>query len=157
MRVYRICDTLYAHAPFSGEGGRYSAGRWHSLGTRIAYASLEQGTAMLEVLMNVGRDTSLAAERTLIVATIPEQHVATLPETDWPPDWAADIHSEATRALGDAWVKSCDSLALIVPSSAAAPPPLNVLINPAHPASDEIVIERAEAFDFNARLGPRRV
>ena len=84
VRVYRICDALYAHAPFSGEGGLYRAGRWHSHGTRIAYASLEQGTAMLEVLMNVGRETLLAAERTLIVATLPDAHVTTLPTPSGP-------------------------------------------------------------------------
>jgi len=157
VRVYRICDTLYAHDPFSGEGGRYSAGRWHSLGTRIAYASLEQGTAMLEVLMNVGLDTVLAAERTLVVATLPDAEVMTLDERDWPLDWAADLHPDTTRALGDDWVRSGDSLALVVPSSASAPPPFNVLINPAHPAIDQLVIERADTFDFNARLGAARV
>ena len=58
--------------------------------------------------------------------------------------------------MGDAWVSSRDSLALVVPSSASVPPPFNVLINPAHPAIEALVIERAETFDFNARLESAR-
>ena len=71
MRLYRICDTEFAHDPFSGTGGLYVPGRWHTRGTRIVYASLEQGTAMLEVLMNVRPEQLRAVPRSLVIADIP--------------------------------------------------------------------------------------
>ena len=153
MRLYRICDTEFAHDPFSGLGGLYVPGRWHTRGTRIAYASPEQGTAMLEVLMNVLPEQLRAVPRSLVIAEIPDELVVALPRSRWPPRWAADVHDEATRAIGDVWVREAPSLGLLVPSAAASPPPFNVLVNPGHPEIAALRIERTEPIDFNARLG----
>ena len=102
--------------------------------------------------MNLGHEPLLEAERSLVVAMIPDELVVELPIAEWPADWAADIHCDATRDLGDQWVREAPSLGLIVPSAALSPPPSNVLINPAHPEFGRLVIERIDALTFNARL-----
>ena len=156
MRIYRICDAAWAHEPFSGNGGLYRAGRWRILGTRVAYASPEQGTAMLEVVMNVAREALLVDARALVVATLPDELVAELDPALWPSGWDGDVHSDATRTLGDEWVRSRSSVGLIVPSSAGTPPSFNVLVNPEQPDADRIRIGRTTPFALSARPGAQR-
>ena len=82
--------------------------------------------------------------------------VAELDPGLWPSGWDRDVHSDATRTLGDKWARSRSSVGLIVPSSAGTPPSFNVLVNPEHPDAGRIQIERTTPFAFNARLGTER-
>jgi RES domain-containing protein len=70
-----------------------------------------------------------------------------------PNDWASrETH---TQTLGDAWLKECTELILVVPSvimPIAAAPDRNVLINHRHPSSDRITITAVTPFTFDPRL-----
>ena len=163
MRIYRICDAAWAHEPFSGNGGLYRAGRWHSLGTRLAYASAEQGTAMLEALTNVARESLLVVARALVVETVPvttapvtivpDDLVVELDRRAWPNGWDADVHPAATRELGGARARGRTALGPIVPSSTGDPPSFDALIDPEPPRAGRIEIGRTTPFAVDARLG----
>ena len=61
-----------------------------------------------------------------------EDDLLTLPEEHWPDSWSADGGSQDARRLGDGWLKSNKSLALLVPS-VFTKHEKNCLINPNHP------------------------
>ena len=152
MLIYRVCRTRYADRPFDGAGGRHVPGRWHHVGTEIAYASESASTAALEVLMNVQTQAAAREARSLIVAEIPDDEVLDLPEADWPPGWDGVLYTPATQTLGTDWIRGMTSLGLRVPSTAHQPRSPNVLINPAHPSFDRLRRISTEPFVFNPRL-----
>ena len=58
------------------------------------------------------------------------------------PDWRDEMRS---REIGEAWVESGRSLALVVPSFVAPPWGRNVLVNPVHPEFGRVAVaERVE-------------
>ena len=152
MRIYRICQSVYVHEPFSGEGGRYGSGRWHRQGVRIAYASTEHGTAALEVLVNTRTASAFDVEHSLVVATIPDELVERLPIDLLPADWNAPLYGSGTQALGERWLRERSSLALLVPSATLGPAPMNVLLNPDHPDVGQLAVERVVPHAFDERL-----
>lgn len=69
---------------------------------------------------------------------------------DLPADWRARPSSADARAVGDVWLEQGASAALLVPS-VLVPQERTVLLNPAHPAFDEIRIGPATPSRFDAR------
>ncbi len=141
MDVYRIAYRMYAKDPLDGEGSFLYGGRWSSPGTRMAYTSTTLTLAMAEFLAHVNIDdfdpdtppTLVYVRATILDAdalTI-DQIGARLPE-GWDDIPAPAVDSE----LGDAWVRSGSSLALLVPSVHVPieVPENNVLVNPLHAA-----------------------
>ena len=152
MRIYRICQSAYAHEPFSGEGGRYGSGRWHRQGVRIVYASTEQGTAALEVLVNTRTASALDVEHSLVVARLPDELVARLPEDLLPSGWNAPLYGSGRQEIGERWLRERSSLALLVPSATLGPAPMNVPVNPIHPEIGALVVERVVPHAFDERF-----
>jgi RES domain-containing protein len=67
------------------------------------------------------------------------------------PSHLAGIPSDQSSVLGDAWLASQSSLALIVPSR-VIPLERNVLLNPRHPAMADVKVTVTEPFVFDDRL-----
>lgn len=161
MQVWRICRARFAADAFSGEGARRFGGRWNSRGVSMVYASSSLALAAIELFVHLDpnqQPDDLVYVSATLPAGEPRRRVAEkdLPANWWLSDNLAGL--EATRTLGDAWVRAGDSLALEVPS-AAMRPERNVLINPAHEAAKELVVAQPEPFVFDARMftqrGPR--
>ena len=150
MRVWRLTKTRYATAAFDGEGARSYGARWNSPGTRVAYASSNSALAVLEVLVHLTGGGSLSGY-SLIGATIPDSLVADLAPSQLPPDWNASPVPTSAQAVGDEWISSESSLALLVPSVIVADG-FNVLINPAHTDFAQLEIDLIEPYDFDPRL-----
>lgn len=154
MRVWRICRAQFAAEAFSGEGARRFGGRWNSRGVPMVYASSSLALAAIELFVHLDPNQQ-PDDLVYVSATLPAgEPRRSVEEKDLPAAWwLTESHHglEATRALGDAWAKSGDSLALEVPS-AALRPERNVLINPAHAKAKELVIAQPEPFDFDARM-----
>ena len=151
MRLYRVCRSVYADEPFDGLGATFRAGRWHSKGARMAYASLEATTATLEVYMSVERE-AFDVEWTQVVADIPDELVAELEPDAWPDGWNGLPHPVSTQRIGMGWLERASSLALRVPSTVQRPPPWNVLVNPLHPDASRIRIASRSALQLDPRL-----
>jgi RES domain-containing protein len=83
--------------------------------------------------------------------SLPDGSTEVLNHAALKPAWRSDIGY--TRAIGDEWIRQVRSLAFAVPS-AVLPESTNLLINPSHPWSGQLVIEEATPFRFDPRLRP---
>ncbi len=151
MRVFRICRKTHARDPLSGRGGLRVAGRWHSQGARIVYASESRALAALEVLVHV--DADLAPDDLVrIEIDLPESlRVDTVKAATLGPRWRSHPAPESLRAIGDRWIRQGASAILRVPS-AVIPEESNYLLNPAHAETTRVSVVAIEPFAFDARL-----
>jgi RES domain-containing protein len=156
MQVWRLCRAIHADGAFSGEGARRFGGRWNTRGVPMVYCSSSLALAALELFVHL--DPSQAPDDLVsIAATLPEGEPArTITPEELPHDWWADL--QATRGLGDAWIRSGSSLALRVPSVPIRSE-WNVLLNPLHPGMtglrNEMRIDSPRPFLFDARMFAR--
>ncbi len=151
MIVHRIALAIYSSTPaaaFSGKGGLCGKGRWHIEGRYpVVYASKAVSLAMAEALVHLQRSTNIAAH-TLWSIDIPDALVARDPVL--PPGWAARYSD--TQAIGNQWLESASSVALLVPS-AIVPTEQNCLINPLHhDFSLDWIVSGPAPFHFDTRL-----
>ena len=148
MRLWRISN----HADLSGTGGvRYSA-RWHSKGRPILYAAEHPAGALAEFLVHVDLADMPSAFQMITIDIESAPPANSVDPASLPADWTTN-HS-VTRAIGDAWLKSGDSLLLRVPS-VLVPDAFNVLVNPAHADAARMRIVKSERVPLDPRFGPR--
>lgn len=151
VRVWRVVQTRYADAAFSGEGARLYGGRWSSAGRAVVYVAEHPGLAALEVLVHAIPQQQLRAEFCLIDALVPPELID--PTPDLPDGWAADPAGEASQGVGDRWLADpLSGPALRVPS-AVVPHSSNFLLNPRHPRFAEVKVGPPQPFRFDPRLG----
>lgn len=129
MRIWRVSHVDHVANAWSGEGAKLHGGRWNSTGKAVVYASDHAALAVLEQLAYV-RPQALDMFR-LLNGTLDDAYIMTLPGGRVPDGWDAHPHSNAAKAVGDAWIDANGSVALKVPSCLA--PGYNVLLNPNHP------------------------
>lgn len=148
MRVWRLTRAAHAADPLSGQGAASAGGRWNSPGVRIAYTSTSRPLAVLEMLVHVTRDT-VPLDMILVPIDVPARLYDE--PTDLPSDWNDLPYGTGARKLGDHWVGSMASAALLVPS-VVLPAERNLLINPAHQAFRRVRVLPPERFAFDRRL-----
>jgi RES domain-containing protein len=152
MRVFRIGAAVFLRTrkeAFSGQGGVYTAARWHSAGRPIIYTAQSLSLAALEILVRL-KQTNDIQPFCAYAMEIPDDLILA-PKT-LPVRWKSRI--AISRALGDAWLKTNNSPALRVPT-VITPGESNILVNPLHPQfSLKWVVTGPEAYSFDARLLP---
>jgi RES domain-containing protein len=150
MRIYRICRDRHAPGAFTGEGARRFGGRWNSRGVPMVYASSSLALAAIELFVHL-EPAQAPADLVSIAATLPDGEPArTIDPPALPPDWPADPAGKL-RAIGDQWMTSLSSLALLVPSVPIRQE-WNILVNPLHPRISELRIDPPQPFLFDARM-----
>lgn len=153
--IYRIVHERYSEDPFSGKGGLQNKSRWASKGQLVSYASDHLATAALEKLAGVVR-ADLMTDMVYAKAEIGAGQRDALPTEELPEDWDALPASNATRAIGDAWLDAGEYLLLRVPS-VVLPESYNYVVNVAHPDASALeVVEVAPLLLDNrvlARIG----
>ena len=151
MLAYRLVKERWAATALDGSGARAYGGRWNSPGTAMLYASQSIALAALELLVHLRRDQILASYR-LFTLEIPDPSVLRIVDSDLPADWRAYPLPVSTARLGDGWVASGRSVALLVPST-IIPREYNLLISPAHPDFASVAQDAAsEHFGYDPRL-----
>jgi RES domain-containing protein len=151
MLAYRLVKERWAATALDGGGARAYGGRWNSPGTAMLYASQSIALAALELLVHLRRDQILASYR-LFTLEIPDSSVLRIVDSDLPTDWRANPLPVTCARLGDGWVASGRSVALLVPST-IIPREHNLLISPAHPDFAGIAQGAAsEPFGYDPRL-----
>jgi len=147
---HRIALEVYSRTDaeaFSGNGGLYGKGRWHSIGRPIVYVAQHVSLAMAESLVHLQRSNTIAPHNRWVIE-IPDKHIATSPTL--PAGWKKKY--AITQKIGDQWLKSGSSVAMLVPS-AIVDTEMNCLINPAHPKfSLSWVRSGPHVFTFDPRL-----
>lgn len=150
MEVYRIAKTAHIR-DLTGTGARLYGGRWNEKGTAIIYTSESRALATVEYLVHVSAtltptDASIACLR-IPDAIVPRE--ASL--SDLPPGWYLYPAPPGLAKIGTEWVVSGASLLLRVPS-AVVEGEYNILINPAHPAMKQVMVERVLPYRFDRRF-----
>lgn len=150
MRFFRLEDASRptVEQAFSGLGGLYASGRWHTQGRRIVYVSESLALASLEKLVHAHSLRALT-RLNYFEAIIPDDLVER-PQS-YPTGWSADPATPAARAYGDRWLAEQRSAALLVPS-AIIPVESNCLLNPAHPAFDLRWMRGPTPFSYDPRI-----
>jgi len=116
----------------------------------MVYASTSLALAAIELFVHLEPNLQ-PDDLVAIAATLPAGEPARKLEPEMlPPQWWSDDFMPL-RAIGDAWVREKNSLAMEVPS-AALRMEWNVLVNPMHAAMGEIVVEAPQPFHFDARM-----
>lgn len=148
MLLYRLGKAPYI-SDTSGQGGLYSSGRWHTIGTRILYTAEHLSLAKLEALAN-----SPILPRNYFALTLeipdgtPYQQVHA---ADLPANWQQIPYPSELAAIARTWIEEARYWLLRVPS-AHAPHEWNYLLNPLHPDHQLLRIASLEPHPFDARL-----
>lgn len=151
INAWRITKRRHVKTAFNGSGARKFGGRWNSPGTSIVYTSETQSLAVLEMLVHLEQADLLQAY-VLIGITIEPGLMETLDYDRLPRNWRTVPGSIALRGVGDEWATNQSSVALRVPS-VLVPLESNILLNPAHPDFQKLLIGEPVAFFFDERLG----
>lgn len=147
MRLWRI--TRRPHANLDGQGGLFAAGRWHSKGQKVFYASEHPSLAILETLVHLDSDLIPNDYVIIEIEVADELAIKTLNPKELK---SIDLQKEyATRAVGDKWLAGKKTSLLKVPSVLIGTS-FNFLINPDTDGIKKIKIKRVTDFVFDARL-----
>lgn len=147
MQLWRVSR----HRGLSGAGGLVVAGRWHSLGRRVVYASEHPATAQLEWLARLELSSPLDLPQTIPFSEIFVDDRASRSEIrrgDLPAGWERD--EMITQQTGNEWLESSRSLLFYVPSVLV--PARNILINPAHREAPYVNLTATFDFRVDERL-----
>jgi RES domain-containing protein len=150
MQAFRIVKKRHALTAFSGDGAREYGGRWNVPGVPMVYTAQSRALAALESLAHYAE-----AERriafVIFEVQVPDALVMRLPPQRLPSDWRGEEPGAATQQIGSEWQRAGESVALLVPS-ALIPQESCVLLNPAHPDTEQVMIGYPEPFEFDGRL-----
>ncbi len=115
------------------------------------YTSERLSLAVLETLVHIEPDM-IPPDLLSYEIDVPQAlQVRTVSAAGLPQGWQEEPGHPALRAMGDDWVASHGSAALLVPS-ALVPEEMNLLINPAHRDAARTTIARSQPFRFDLRL-----
>jgi RES domain-containing protein len=148
--AWRLATRREPRAAFDGEGARLYGGRWNRPGTPLVYAAEHLSLAVLETFVHLDpEDEPRALFRFRL--KLPESAVERLPPARVPASWRNYPAPDETAEIGSDWARKNEALALMVPS-AIVPEESNILVNPAHPAFRQLLLERGERFSFDGRM-----
>src|SRR5215472_973244 len=131
MHLWRICRRRYAADAATGEGARLFGGCWNSRGVRVVYTSTSLALAAVETFVNLEPNLLPKDLVSIELEMSEELEIGRLDQKSLPRDWPK-TRDESLRRFGDDWIRSGQTIALLVPS-AAIRGEWNVLLNPAHP------------------------
>ena len=153
MHAFRIVSSQRPDPvdALSGEGARLYGGRWNHSGTRMVYTASTASLALLEMAVHLPR-LRFSREFLLFELAFPDGLTEALNRAALPDGWDSFPLSAATQDLGNAWIASRRSLALLVPSAVLPFGEPNVLLNPAHPAFGEVRVLGRHAFHPDPRV-----
>lgn len=148
IKVWRVVKAKYAKEAYSGKGACDNGARWNSEGVFMVYTSDSLALAVLEIL--VGGIPLLLLESYVKISAQIEVSEIVEPKS-LPRDWDETPAGEATKQIGDRWIKSEDSAVLKVPS-VVVPEESNYLINPFHKNVRRIIVGIPEKLKVDKRL-----
>src|SRR5690606_9703805 len=112
---YRLVKKKWTQGAFDGEGAKRYGGRWNSRGQRCVYLASSESLAILEVMVYLD-DYRLLEHYALFRLEWRESEMMRLSTSALPPSWRDEPAPPETASIGDEWLASKTSLALVVPS-----------------------------------------
>ena len=148
LSVWRICAVKYRDSAFTGIGGLYVPGRWHTQGHKIVYTAENLSLASLEVFVHL---ESNRVKLVAIKARIPEElEIESVELSSLPSNWQDTQQYRTLQQIGRDWLLSKRTSILKVPS-AIVPVEHNYLFNPEH-SDFQLIIEKSIEFKFDRRM-----
>lgn len=150
ITAYRLAFTGSLSKAFRPRG---APARWNTRGIVVIYTAEHPALAALEILGGREANASLEGYH-LYRCTFPEDVVQEARDAlkDYEVVGLAIEEVERTRGIGDAWVRSQESVALRVPS-VVAPVIFDDLLNPDHANFQRVVTrERVGPFEVDDRV-----
>ncbi|MGY6562843.1 MAG: RES family NAD+ phosphorylase [Luteibaculaceae bacterium] len=146
MLIYRICKAQYAKLRGSG-----FANRWNKDFEEVLYASQSISLATLELLVNRSGIRMQDSYCIMEIEVPANQVVFEIGVGQLPENWRGLAKYSYTQEIGSAWVRSCDSLLLKVPSAVIIQEN-NFIINTRHPDFSQIKIRAILPYFWDERL-----
>lgn len=149
MLLWRL--TRRPHADLSGRGGELADGRWNTRGRPVMYCAGSAALAVLEVRVRLDLPLDLLPDDyVLMQIEVPDDtEVRVIRAADLPAGWQS--REELCRPIGDAWLAEGSTALMSVPSAIVAVE-RNLLIDPKHPDSVQIILNDIVPFIWDARL-----
>ena len=132
IRAWRIVKARHQAEALSGNGGLYSAGRWHAEGERVIYAASSLALAALEVFVHLNRAHAKIRWVMFEIGIPVRVVVEELGAPRLPRGWRREPPLPATMRIGTDWLRAGRAAVLRVPS-AIIPTETNLLFDPLHP------------------------
>lgn len=148
MRSWRIAIEEAA-LDRSCEGAVKSGGHWHQPGCPALYAASTAELGVLEKFVHHSDEDEPSL--VLVAIDLPDD-----PELGWEPDelpdgWDEMPASERAAEFGTRFLKQCTHLYMRVPSCIIHEA-TNLVINPLHPAYEQVKLRIVRPFSFDPRL-----
>jgi len=153
MRTWRIAVEKAA-LDRECKGARAAGGHWHSEGQPALYAAMTVELAVLEKFVHTEEIDE--ARLVLVAVDLPDDPALGLDVRveDLPAGWDDLDDGGSATAFGTAFLKKRDYLYMRVPSVIVGEG-VNVVINPAHHAYEEVQLSIARSFAFDPRMFKR--
>lgn len=147
MILYRISN----HSDLSGRGAELAHARWHTRAKdrRLVYLADHPALSVLERLAQTDPGVDFPANFNLLSVDVPDDLVQTLNTSQLPAEWRED--QKITQRIGDEWLASRRSLALLVPT-VLVPFARNCLLNPLVAGAAELAVNDHGRFPLDARI-----
>lgn len=150
MRAWRVAKAKRA-MDLTGKGAAIEGGRWNDQDVPCVYLGLTPAICCLETFVHAEGPPPMPLKITCF--ELPDD-----PSLFWQPDvadlpagWDALPSDRPSMDFGTRWLESKSHLGLIVPS-AVLPLELNLLINPMHPAINEVKVVDIYDFSYDPRM-----
>lgn len=130
MRFYRIIKTKHISSAWSGFGAEQYGGRWNHPGYAAIYVASSLSLAMLEMLVHLQK-SQLMDSYSMLTVDVPDDQIIELDSSSLSQYWKNYPAPDETMDIGDSWLESYSSVALLVPS-VIVPEEHNAILNPRH-------------------------
>ena len=152
MRTWRIAVEEVA-LDRSCEGARKSGGHWHNEGTPALYAAMTAELAVLEKFVHTEEDEPSLV---LVAIDLPDDPALGLDlgADQLPNGWDDLEDAGSAAAFGTNFLRERSHLYMRVPSVIVREG-VNLVINPLHPAYDQVKLRIARSFSFDPRMFKR--
>jgi RES domain-containing protein len=145
MRFWRLARRRFS--ALDGYGSHLYGGRWNRAGLAVVYCAEHLSLAVLEVLVHLELDPEDFPDDYVKIAievprSIKLDRIESLP---------SDL--EDAKELGSEWIRSGETLGLLVPS-VLVHEERNLLLNPEHRDFSRLAILDPQPFRFDPRFSP---
>lgn len=151
ITLYRITKTKYLDTALNGEGAKKSnTARWNPKGVPMVYTTMNEASALLEVMVHLADVQLLKKAYSVIQIGINEEFIFDLQHK---PKFDAEnmIDLEDSQKIGKSWLEAKASLALKVPSTITRSD-FTVLINPLHDNFNSLKLGQTYPVHVDSRL-----
>jgi RES domain-containing protein len=155
MRAWRIAKAKRA-SDLSGMGAAIEGGRWNDQDVPAVYMGLTPAICCLETFVHAGGEPMFPMKITCF--ELPDDPALfSQPDPKSLPDgWGSLPADRPSMDFGTAWLRANTHLGLIIPSAVLVLE-RNVVINPNHPAVNEIKVVDVFDFMYDPRMFAQRI